>query len=207
MHSPSRAARSPRRAPAVAAGLAVATLALAGCVGPGAGSPEPSGGPWASELAYYDEATDSVFAHQALADGKISDAEVEEGRALVDRCYVDHGAEVTYDAYGRATVTVVTGAEDPMQVMGTCEFADGGVVVLHGQVRLNPENQDPFTIQAECLVAHQLVEPGFTAQDLEDYVTVGTAAAPWTPSDQAAACLIDPLGVVDGAGADGWPTP
>ena len=36
-------------------------------------------------------------------------AEVQEGSALIAQCYVDHGAEVEYDTYGRSTVTVVTG--------------------------------------------------------------------------------------------------
>ena len=197
---------------AVAPGLLVAVGLVAGCTASGAAPSDLVGGPWASELAYYDAATDSAFAHQALADGDISDAEVEEGRALVDQCYRDHGAEVTYDPYGRATVSVVTGSEDPMQVMGTCEFADGGVVVLHGQIRLNPENLDPATIQAECLVERGIVEPGFTARDLEEFVQVDGAAVPWAPSRQeaAAACMIDPLGVVPvvGTGAvDPEPTP
>jgi hypothetical protein len=196
-----------------AAGLALGLLAAGGCTSadrPGEGTPTGDfTGPWAAELAYFDSMTDSAFAHRALADSRLSDSEVTEGRALVEQCYVDHGAEVRYDAYGRATVTVVTGPEDPMDVMGTCEFADGGVVVLAGQIRLNPDNLDALAIQAACMVEHAIVEPGFTGRDLEHYLQQESAAEPWEPSDQdtATTCQIDPLGLAGGPAPNRSATP
>ncbi|MEN1976340.1 hypothetical protein [Cellulomonas olei] len=199
-----RTAGSPRLG--AAAGLAAGALLLGACTGapgPGQGAGDFSG-PWAEELAYYDSVTDSEFAHRAFADSVLTDSEVQEGRALIAQCYVDHGSEVEYDAYGRSTVTVVTGSEDPMEVMGTCEFADGGVAVLHDQIRLNPDNLDAFTIQAACMVEHGIVEPGFTARDLENTYEEG-AATPWEPADQetATACQLDPLGLASDAGTTG----
>jgi len=196
----------------VAASLFVGLLAVSGCTdripAPSSATTGTFSGPWSEELAYYDAATDSTFAHQALADSVISDAEVEEGRGLIAQCYRDRGAEVTYDAYGYATVTVVTGSEDPMAVMGACEFADGGIVVLYGQIQLNPDHLDPSTIQAACMVEHGIVEPGLTARDLEHYLQVESAVAPWAPSDQdvATTCMVDPLGLASGVSFDA-PTP
>jgi hypothetical protein len=107
---------------------------------------------------------------------------------------------VEYDTFGYAQVEVVTGTEDPMQVMSTCEFADGGVVVLDGQIRLNPENLDMFTIQAACLVAAGIAEPGYTAQDLDQ--DLGSGDLPYSPGDAVgAACMKDPLGLAAPAGA------
>jgi hypothetical protein len=156
-------------------------------------------GPWAEEIAYYDSITDSDFAHRAFADSAISDAEVQEGKSLILDCYDNHGATVEYDAFGYAQVEVITGTEDPMQVMSTCEFADGGVVVLDGQIRLNPENLDMFTIQAACLVAAGIAEPGYTAQDLDQDLASGDL--PYSPGDAiGAACMKDPLGLATPAG-------
>lgn len=205
--------RSPARSPQLRAAAGVAAvLVLAGACSSGAGADSASdpgsfSGPWAEELAYYDSVTDSAFAHRAFADSTLSDAEVQEGSALIAQCYVDHGAEVEYDTYGRSTVTVVTGSEDPMDVMGTCEFADGGVVVLAGQIRLNPDNLDAFTIQAACMVEHGIVEPGFTARDLENTFEDG-AATPWEPADQATAttCQLDPLGLASDTGTPPGPS-
>ncbi|WHP18121.1 hypothetical protein [Cellulomonas sp. ES6] len=191
-----------------AAGLAAGVVLLAACSGtPGTGpssAPGDFSGPWAEELAYYDSVTDSEFAHRAFADSEISDAEVQEGMRQVLACYDDHGATVEYDAYGLETVDVLTGSEDPLDVMGLCAFADGGVVALHDQIRLNPDNLDAFTIQAACMVEHGIVEPGFTARDLENTYEEG-AATPWEPADQetATACQLDPLGLASDAGTTG----
>ncbi len=178
-----------------AVAFAATSLAACGPATPVASSTSSFTGPWAEEFAYYDSAADSEFAHQAFADSVISDAEAQEGTSLILACYDSHGATVQYDAYGYATVEVVTGSEDPLDVMPLCEFADGGVVVLHGQIRLNPDNLDPFTIQAACLVEHRVVEPGFTAQDLENGYQ-GGGGLPWEPGNETAAtCMLDPLGL------------
>jgi hypothetical protein len=162
---------------------------------PGSGATGAFDGPWAEELAYYDAATSSSFAHEAFADSVITEAEAQEGRGLIAACYADHGAEADYDVYGRVTVSVVSGSEDPLDVMGTCEFADGGVTVLAGMMRLNPDHLDDFTIQAACLVEQGVVETGFTAHDLQQ--AYDTNELPWQPSDQdvVTTCMIDPLGL------------
>jgi hypothetical protein len=188
--------------------LAVGLLVLSGCTSGPTDDPGAFSGPWAEEIAYYDAAAESEFAHRAFADSTLSDAEVEEGRSLIAQCYVDHGATVEYDAYGFETVEVVTGSEDPMDVMGTCAFADGGVAVLADKIRLNPDNLDPFTIQAACMVEHGIVEPGFTARDLENSYEEG-AALPWDTTDQqtATTCQVDPLGLAAEPTSPGPATP
>jgi hypothetical protein len=176
--------------------VATVVLLATGCASTRAGDAPPSDftGPWAAEFADFDAHADSDFAHRAFADSTISDAEVQEGMSLILGCYDSHGATVEHNAYGYAQVEVMTGSEDLLDVMGMCEFADGGVVVLHGQMRLNPDNLDAPTIQAECLVAAGIAEPGFTAQDLDQAFQSGDL--PYPPGDPVgSACMDDPLGL------------
>ncbi len=200
---PSTALAAPVRARTLLTGavaLAVASLPACGPATPVASSTSSFTGPWAEEFAYADSVTDSEFAHRAFAHSVISDAEAQEGISLILACYDSHGATVQYDAYGYATVEVVTGSEDPLDVMGTCEFADGGVVVLHDQMRLNPDNLDTFTIQAACLVDAGIVEPGYTGQDLEQ--AFDTGQHPYHEGDSTAmTCMRDPLGLASASDA------
>ncbi len=185
------------------------SVLLAGC---GASTPPGSTtsadgftGPWADEFAYFDQfVANSDFADGAFADSRITDAEVEEAHTMIADCCTSHGATVEYDIYGRASVTVMAGTDDPMDVMGTCEFADGAVTVLHGQMSLNPDHLDDFTIQAACLVDQGVADPGFTARDLEEGLQDESVALPWEPGDEVAtACMIDPLDLADDGAALG----
>lgn len=183
---------------AVAAPLLVAMSLLTACgTPPETPAPSVSGftGPWAEQYASFDEATDSDFGHRALADSTLTDSEVQEGMALILECYASRGFTVEYDRFGFETVTSIGGTADPMEVMGICAFADGGVVALNDMMRVNPDNLDQFTILADCLVDAGIVEPGFTARDLEN--AYESDILPWSESNaEAMRCVRDPLGLV-----------
>lgn len=150
-------------------------------------------GPWADVFAEYDALTDVEFGHAAFADSTLTEAEVQEGRALIDECYANLGYVVEYDRYGYEIVTSLDGVEGQIGVMSACAFADGGVVALHDQIRLNPQNDDPMVLAAECLVAAGLAEPGLTAADLE--AAFDNEAVPGWGSAEVTACLRDSLGL------------
>ena len=162
------------------------------------GVPEFSG-PWAADFADTYEHFDDEFSHAALADSTISDMEFQEGMAIIQECYDAAGFSVEYDQYGYETVTSVGGTGDPMDVMGQCAFADGGVSVLYYMVKGNPENVEQETLIAECLVREGVVEPGFTGQDFTEMMDSGDL--PWAPGDERVEpCMKDPLGLIAGSG-------
>lgn len=152
-------------------------------------------GPWAEVFADYDSETDLEFAHRAYADSVLTDAEVQEGTALIEECYAAYGFRVEYDRYGYETVTSLGAEGDPLAVMGSCAFADGGVVALNDQIRLNPANLDPLVLAVECLVGERVVPSGYTAHDLEADLDAETP--PGAGTDTFVVCMRDPLGLVE----------
>lgn len=205
----SRSTRPPRPARGAAVAVAVLTLvSVAACTGEdraapdapgdGAGAPEFTG-PWASEFAETYAHFDDDFSRAALADSEISDMEFQEGMTIIRQCYDAAGFSVEYDEYGYETVTSTGGAGDPLDVMGQCAFADGGVAVLYYMIKGNPENVEQETLIAECLVREGVVEPGFTGQDFTEVMESGET--PWgTADERVEPCFKDPLGLIAGAG-------
>jgi len=196
--------RSRRRRAALVTLAGLLAAVAPACSGPAPG-PDASGfsGPWAADFARYTQITDNEFAHRAFADSQISDSELQEGDALIAQCYRDAHATVTYDAYGFETVQVLEGDEDPVDVMGRCALADGGVSALYHQIERNPGNDDDATIIAACMVSSGLVDASFTAQDYR--AALDSGAVSWNPLDERSErCAKDPLGLVTGTG--GAPT-
>jgi len=187
------------------AAIALLVACIASACSHASGEADASGfsGPWAADFARYTQITDSEFAHRAFADSQISDSELQEGDALIAQCYRDAHATVTYDAYGFETVQVLEGDEDPVDVMGRCALADGGVSALYHQIERNPGNDDDATIIAACMVSSGLVDASFTAQDYR--AALDSGAVSWNPLDERSErCAKDPLGLVTGTG--GAPT-
>lgn len=178
-------------------GLTAALLAACSSAsGPGEPSIGEFDGPWASELRELAAAYPSEFAAQVFADSKITELEFAEAQSMVQECFDSQGLHVTWDAYGRETVTFPdeTG-DDPPDVIGECAFSDGGVTVMYYRMLLNPRNEDQMQLWATCLVDAGVVEPGYTADDL--LRAYDTEQLPWVPGDErAGACLSDPLGVI-----------
>lgn len=156
-------------------------------------------GPWAADFERTYKEIPSEFGHAALADSAISDMEFQEGMAIIQECYDAAGFSVEYDQYGYETVTSEGGSGDPLEVMGDCAFADGGVAVLYYMMKGNPENVAQETLIAECLVREGVVEPGFTGQDFTEMMDSGDT--PWAPGDERVEpCMKDPLGLIAGSG-------
>ena len=198
-----------RRAPRagllpVGAASLCAVLLTTGCTasaGP-ATSPTPVAtgafsGPWADVLAWYDSTTDSSFAHQAFRDSVVTEAEAQEGMALIQACYVANGYAVEYDRFGYETATSTGGTGDPAEVMSMCAFADGGVVALFDQIRLNPDRVDTRQRTVDCLIASGLAPAEFTVDDLVASES-SDSGPPVAGGPVATACLRDPLGLADG---------
>lgn len=153
-------------------------------------------GPWAEQYAAMSRDFPSDFASEVFADSSISESEYAEARRIVEGCFAAAGIAPEWGNYGRLSVTAEADSTEPPEAMGECSFADGGVMVLHDQITLNPSHQDDMEIRAECLASHRVVDPAFDAQDLRDAYERETF--PWDPADEAAAdCLVDPLGLAD----------
>lgn len=138
------------------------------------------------------------FVKSVLDDGTITDMEQQEALKRVEACYASHNASVTYDKYGFETVESLDGKGDPLDLMGECAFADGGIVVLFDQMRRNPDNQTEEELIAGCLVRTGVVDKGFTAKDF--FEAMSSASVPWGPDDERVIlCNKDPLGTLSGS--------
>jgi hypothetical protein len=157
-------------------------------------------GPWADDFAYAYDHFDSEFGHRALEDSQITEQELLEAEEIISVCYESHGFSVTWDKYGHPEATRVSGNEDGAEVIGICDFADGGVQMLYYQISANPDNEDPFDIRAECLMEKGLVPSGFSGKDLESLYDNGDPSSfPFDPSDpNAVDCLNSPSGSLVG---------
>jgi len=164
-----------------------------------AAEPEPgiygTGNGWGDVIQQISNEGDD-FVKAVLADGVISDMEVQESLKKIEACYAGYNATVSYDKYGFESVHSLDGKHDPLKIMGECAFADGGIFVLHDQMRRNPKNQDTDELVAACLVRKGIVEQGFTGQDLFD-VWHSDAELPWPRGDKRVElCGKDPLGII-----------
>ncbi len=182
--------------------ISVALCVLVG--GAGCTSQHPQGnegavvgtytGPWADEFERM-AAEGNPFVLSVLADSELSDAEAQEGLAVIEDCYRSHNATVTYDKYGFETVESLDGKSDPMEVMSACAFADGGIWVLYDQMSKNPENQNQESLIVACLIREGLVEPGFTVEEFAE--NFETEHFTWDRKDEKSKnCFRDPLGTV-----------
>ncbi|WP_157834224.1 hypothetical protein [Leucobacter sp. PH1c] len=153
-------------------------------------------GPWAQEIASLLRDYPSSFAREVFADSKVTEQELSEAINLVEDCFTLHNLEVTWDKYGRETVTGETLSSDqPPDILGECAFSDGGVMVMYYRMRLNPEKVDDMELWAACLVQEGVVEPGFTKHDLLGQFDAGSK--PWDDNDpRGPGCMTDPLGLM-----------
>lgn len=193
------AARQARFCVGLACVALTVTALLTGCSSdPGSGTDNGSfEGPWASSMAAMsEEGTD--FVKSVLEDGVITDMEYQESLKTVEECYASHNATVSYDKYGFETVESLDGKSDPLEIMGTCARADGGIVLLYDQMRRNPDNQSEEELLAACLVRTGVVDKGFTAKDFIEAID-SPSGPPWPENDERVElCNKDPLGTLSG---------
>ncbi|MDR0488259.1 MAG: hypothetical protein LBG99_02465 [Propionibacteriaceae bacterium] len=182
--------RSSRLGLVLVVGLSVMVLAACSTIDKTA-TPQFTG-PWGDIYAYYYETSESELGREILSDGVITDMEFQEAMLEIEQCYLNDGFRVTYDPYGFETVESIGGTQDPLEEMGKCAFADGGVVVLYYQIARNPNHMSEEELLAECLVRIEVVEPGFTAQDFERAMQSGVI--PWDSTDpRVTECYKNPL--------------
>lgn len=184
------------------AGLACVAITvvmfLPGCSGPAENQTSPDfEGPWADTLKTM-SADGDAFVTSVLGDGKIADMEYQEALKRIEGCYASHNASVVYDKYGFETVESLDGKNDPLEIMGACAHADGGIVILFDQMRRNPDNQSEEELLAACLVRTGVVEKGFTAKDFLEMMTSASGPS-WEENDERVdLCNKDPLGTLSG---------
>jgi len=194
--------RTIRSQAGVAVGITL-TATLAACAGSPADGASPSTrfpGPWGHDLEQMSAAFGGDFADRVFADGVVSEQEMLEGKRLLEDCYATAGLTASWDEYGRVAVDGADPSTDqPPEAMGRCAFADGGVLVMYYQMLMNPEREDEWAIRARCLVEHELVDPGFSGQELQRLFDA-EESMPWSTEPDAQQCLNDPLGVVSADG-------
>ncbi len=162
--------------------LRVASVLLLGVALSGCGGGEPTGGPgWASEFERARSEQSSEFAQAVLRDDVISDMEYMEAQVKYVDCLAARGipgAEFTDDGSSSIpdhgyTSEQVTAAQD----VCNDEVGFSAIQFLYLAVRGNPDNVDPNTLQAACLVRKGVVEPSYSAadykRDVETFLKLG----------------------------------
>ncbi|MFT3889538.1 MAG: hypothetical protein QM713_15445 [Arachnia sp.] len=149
---------------------AVAVLMVAGCSN---SEPEQAPGPgWAAEFAEAREkARESEFARAALADDRVTDAELAEANSRLVDCLDAAGFPgAVVDSEGGLTVPDrgLGASIDP--TVSACEDSIGwsSISILYRETRRNPENIDPNELIAACLVRHEVVPVGYSGKDYAD---------------------------------------
>jgi hypothetical protein len=158
-------------------------------------------GPYAAEFAQAYKDTDSDFAHRVLADSAITDAEHAEMVEVFTTCLAGKG--ITFQGYnsdGGFTTSTAPNPKDTHTLVDDCSRSSGEDAVgsMYDIMRTNPQNLDPATIGAACLVRAGVVPPGYDAKDFTQDNEGRFAEFGTLPADLQEAlktCSADPLGL------------
>ena len=198
----------------VASLLLVVGAALAGCTAAGVASqPSPSAtatpspsptvpgvpkftGPYAAELAERYAKSRSPFERDALADGKVTDAEEAEMIERFRTCLSSNGHTLdSFKKTGAHEITALNPNEDAeagRKQIESCEKYAGVYTVglIYSAVVTDPNNIDLVPKIIDCLKKHNLVGPGYSKSDYEH----GLPTFPDHKRDaQVTQCNDDPL--------------
>ncbi|WP_434316147.1 hypothetical protein [Leifsonia sp. P73] len=191
--------------------LIASALVLTGCSGPGetAGErpdrPAPGGAGWESEIADAVRHATTDFERNALADGRISDAEFAEMENGFVECLRDRN--VTFGGFGPAggygfTPGPGTTTAEANGIADECSASSGLDTVgsLYFAMQRNPQNLDEASITAACLVKKKVVPQTYSASDYAR--DTPTRAYPFTDAARGEKameeCDTDPLGLLEG---------
>lgn len=191
--------------------LIASALVLAGCSGPGetAGErpdrPVSGGAGWESEIADAVRHATTDFERNALADGRISDAEFAEMENGFVACLRDRN--VTFSGFGPAggygfTPGPGTTTAEANGIADECSASSGLDTVgsLYFAMQRNPENLDEASITAACLVKKKVVPQTYSASDFAR--DTPTRVYPFTDAARGEKameeCDTDPLGLLEG---------
>ena len=129
-------------------------------------------GPYAAVLADVYAKSRSTFEREALADGKITDAEEAEMIERLRTCVRGFGHDlVSYGKAGGSTFDLNPNRESGAanDEVSACEKSAGTntVGLIYSIVLRNPHNIDLVPRTIACLKAHHLVSPGYSRSDYE----------------------------------------
>lgn len=171
--------------------LLAAGIALTGCTAPGVASvsspsststPNPSStvaggpkftGPYAAMLTDVYAESHSTFEREALADGKITDAEHAEMIERLRTCLAGSGHRlVSFDKTGRQEIEDVNPNKDPdvgHKEITSCQASSGEntVGLIYSAMLTNPQNIDLVPKVIACLKKHHLVGPSYSKNDYQ----------------------------------------
>ena len=110
----------------------------------------------------------SDFERDVLADGKITDQEVQQGRELFKTCMEDRGHVVSLATDGGYTVQP-PGTEAQMDAdVYECETGTSVLIETTAlSIRSNPDNEDWLQLGVDCLVRNRIAPPGYTVKDYD----------------------------------------
>ena len=165
-----------------------------------AGGPKFTG-PYAAVLADVYAKSHSTFERDALADGKVTDAEEAEMIERLRRCLASSGHRlVSFDKAGPQEIEEVNPNKDPdvsHKAVESCEASSGAntVGLIYGAMLTNPQNVDLVPKIVTCLKKHHLVGPSYSKSDYQH-------GLPHFPDDkrttQVQQCNDDPLNLSKG---------
>ncbi|MDR0416450.1 MAG: hypothetical protein LBH76_03885 [Propionibacteriaceae bacterium] len=192
-------------------GVVLVMVALSGCTlsssSNGVAPSSLTSGPWAEEFLEAYHRVDDPVARLMLEDGNLTSQEIGEAKSRYENCLTQAGfAEVEVEDSGEAGLFLpalenesseATG-ERARALVGRCK-ADTGwdeLVSLYSLVRGNPDNVDPYSLMAQCLIRVGLRDDGYSADQYMAEFRAGVFKGYMTEAsaDAAAfqACNIDP---------------
>ncbi|MCA5891936.1 hypothetical protein LEP48_01045 [Isoptericola sp. NEAU-Y5] len=125
--------------------------------------------PYAAEFETAYQQAKSDYVREALSDGEVEAAELQDAQRHVLECLSQAGISARYetDEFGQ-TAMVVTGDETPEQLKADVACHGewmGRIEELYARTTGNPANEDWDTMVAACLVRHGLAPEGYSGQD------------------------------------------
>lgn len=162
-------------------------MLLSGC---SAGSRSESAEPYAAEFEQAIANADSDYVRQALSDGRVTPAELQDARQHVLGCLQQVGIPATYetDEYGQTGLVMVgelSSAQQAAELSCGRQWM-GAIEELFNKTTSNPRNEDWNALVAACLVRKGLAPNGFTARDyreLTDREAVRVDSSTMTPNE------------------------
>lgn len=152
-------------------------LVLAASLGACSSSTPPTGGPYAAQFAQARREATNDFQRKVLADGVITDSEFREVRQRYVDCLADAGITAKANADGSYEVDAdVSGPAGDTEKKCSKDTIEP-IEPLYYATRVNPNNEDPNLLMANCLRKAGVVGPDFTKSDWKNFVTAFAAAA------------------------------
>lgn len=178
-------------------------LVLAACTGGDPAAPDDAAPLFAAEIERILAGSPSDLERRALADGRISDAEMNEALNAFKTCLealphgfsvdlrADGGFEVSgFEAFDASFRTDEEATSARQALVSECEVGTTAALgPLHAQMRDNPEGRTPVQLIRECFARHDVPD----GAELSDDAFAELVEDPqWVPSTPwARSCVIN----------------